>query len=119
MENLRDVVRQNWAIFKGFTTIKGIVHRIKLKEDAEPICCPQRRRSPKEEEPERACLRRWLEMGVMEPEVSPWAANNMFLPEKDTGTCVSREFRALNSLTEADTYPLEKICETIDCRRDE
>lgn len=46
----KDVVWQNRAIFKGFATIKGVVHRMKLKEGAVSVFCPQRRRPPKEEE---------------------------------------------------------------------
>lgn len=79
---MREVKWQKRAIFKGFPTIKGIVHTIKLNESAEPVCFPQRRRYPKEENIERACMNRLLEMGVMETGVSPWAANNVFVPKK-------------------------------------
>eukprot|EP00171_Calliarthron_tuberculosum_P002219 IDg2219t1 len=111
---LRDLIWKHRDIFKGFAKIKGVKHKIKLKPGTEPICCPPRRRSPKEEELERQCMGRLLEIGVLEQAVSPWAANNVFVPKKDSGTRVTTDFRSLNNVTVTDAYPMEDVRDTID-----
>ncbi len=61
-DRLRNLLWDRRAIFKGMGCIRDIEHRINLKEDGKPVCHPVRRRSPKEEEVERASWRsssRW------------------------------------------------------------
>eukprot|EP00171_Calliarthron_tuberculosum_P000048 IDg48t1 len=87
----------------------GITHRINLKEGVNPVCQPLRRRSPKEEEIERAAMEKLLRMNVLEPSASPWAANNVIVPKKDSGVRVTTDFRALNNLTITDSYPMEDV----------
>ncbi len=111
---LRDLLREKREIFKGMGCIAGVKHRIQLKEEAVPVCCPVRRRSPKEEEVEREAMRKLLDLGVLEPSVSPWAANNVFVPKKDGSIRVTSDFRALNNATITDSYPMEDVRETLD-----
>ena len=46
-EQLRSVPRMHREIFKGLGNIRGFEHGIKLMANAEPVCLPIRRRSPK------------------------------------------------------------------------
>ncbi len=91
-KRLSDLLWAKRGIFKGMGRIAGIKHRIKLKDDARPVCCPIRRRAPKEEEIEKTAMEKLLNMGVLEPSVSPWAANNVFVPKKDGSVRVTSEF---------------------------
>ncbi len=76
-KKLRDLLWSRRAIFKGLGKIVGVKHKIQLKPDAAPVCCPVRRRSPREEEIERKQMTKLINLGVLEPSVSPWAAQNV------------------------------------------
>ena len=52
-EILREVLWKHRAVFKGLGRIKGVQYKIRLVEGAVLVCCPIRRRSPREEEAER------------------------------------------------------------------
>lgn len=53
-------------------------------------------------------------MGVLEPAISPWAANNVFVRKKDGSIRVTSDFRRLNELTVTDSYPMKNVRETLD-----
>lgn len=53
-------------------------------------------------------------MEVMEPYVSPRAANDVSVPRKDGVTRIISDFRRLDDLTITDTYLLQKIRATLD-----
>eukprot|EP00171_Calliarthron_tuberculosum_P022965 IDg22965t1 len=54
-------------------------------------------------------MEKLLRMNVLEPSASPWAANNVIVPKKDSGVRVTTDFRALNNLTITDSYPMEDV----------
>ena len=81
-EKLRKILWNRRTFFKGLGRIGGVQHRIKLVEGATPVCCLVRRRSPREEEVERAEMEKLLRMGVVEPASSPWAACNVFVKKR-------------------------------------
>ncbi len=112
-QRLKDMLWDKREIFKGMGRISGVKHRIQLKEDAVPVCCTLRRRSPKEDDVKRAAMRKLLEMGILEPAVSPWAANNVFVPKKDGNIRVTSDFRALNNARVTDSYPMEDVREAL------
>jgi hypothetical protein len=85
-----------------------------LKPDAVPACCPIRRRSPAQEDAERAEISKHLRNGILEPSVSPWAAANVFVPKKKGGLRTTTDFRQLNAMTVSDTYPMEDVRTTLD-----
>lgn len=113
-EKLRERLWSRRAIFKGVGKIESVQHKILLKEGVEPVSVPVKRRSPKEEEIEKAAMGRLLKLGVLEPAVSPWAANNVFVRKKDHGIRVTSDFRRLNALTVTESYPMENVRETLD-----
>lgn len=82
---------------------------MKLVDDARPVCCPVRRRSPKEEDLERATIEKLLRIGVVEHAMSPWDVCNVFFKKKDGNTRMKSYFRGLNALTVADSYPIEDV----------
>ena len=113
-KRLRKILLRRQNLFKGLGCLKGVEHRIALVEGAEPVCLPIRRRSPAEERVEREEVAKYVKMGVLEPAISPWAAANVFVPKKDGSKRITTDFRRLNSLTVADTYPMENVRETLD-----
>lgn len=82
---------------------------INLKERATPVCKPLRRRSPNEEDIERAAMKRPLDIGVLESSSSPWTSNNVMVLKKDGGIRVTTDFRVMNNLTITDSYSMEDV----------
>lgn len=57
---------------------------------------------------------RWLiDIGGPVYLMSPWAAKNLFVHMKDSGTRVTSDFSALNNVTEMDAYPTEDVYITL------
>ena len=113
-ERLRLVLWDCREVFKGLGRIRGVIHSIKLTPGAQPVSCPVRRRSPKEEDLEKDAMEKLLRMGVVEHAQSPWAACNVFVRKKDGSTRVTSDFRGLNSVTVSDSYPMEDVRATLD-----
>ena len=105
--SLKAVVWKHRDLFKGMGTIRGCEHNIVLREGVQTYCAPIRRRSPKEEDTERIMVKDLLAKGVLEPLISPWAANNVFVSKKDGSIRCTSDFRTLNSRTVPDAYPME------------
>ena len=89
---LREILWTRRELFKGLGHINGVNHAIELVEGAKPVCSPVRRRSPKEDELERAAMQKLLRMGAVEHASSPWAACNVFVRKKDGSTRVTSDF---------------------------
>lgn len=113
-EALRTLLLSFRDIFKGFGRANGVEHRILLKPDAVPVCCPVRRRSPAQEDAERKEVLQLVENDIMEPSISPWAAANVFVPKKNGDLRTTTDFRGLNSQTIPDSYPMEDVRGTLD-----
>lgn len=57
-----------------------------------------------------------VKMGVLEPAVSQWAANNVFVRKNDGGIRVTSDFRRLNDLKVTGSNPIENVRDTLDWR---
>ncbi len=62
----------------------------------------------------KGCYGEAAKHGVLKPSVSPWAANNVFVPKKDGSVRVTSDFRAPKNATVNDSYPLESVRDTLD-----
>jgi len=113
-ERLRGVIWKHRMIFKEVGCIKGYKHEIKLVKGAEPVVVPIRRRSPAEQAVEEKMMDKLLQKGIVEHSESEWAANNVFVPKRDGSMRCTTDFRALNSRTVSDQYPMESVRETLD-----
>ena len=89
-------------------------HTIALVKGAKSVCYLVRRRSPKEEELERAAIQKLLRIGVVDHAASPWAACNVFVRKKDGSTRVTSDFRGLNGVTVGDSYLMEDVRSNLD-----
>lgn len=90
-----------------------VEHEIKLTDNI-PITTPPRRlpyalHAELEEE-----LERLLNTGCIEPSTSPYSSGLVLVRKKDGSLRVCVDYRALNTLTVPDRYPMPRIDELID-----
>ena len=69
--------------------------------------------NPDQKENLREQIDEWLEQGVIEPSVSPWASPLIPLKKKDGQTRWVKDLREFNKQTVKDSYPLTNIQEIL------
>jgi hypothetical protein len=92
----------------------GVVHKIQLKEGAEPYSRPLRRMSTQELDELKKQLQGYLEDGRLRPSESPWGTNVIFAKKKDGTLRFCVDYRGLNDLTVRNSYPLPHMDELFD-----
>lgn len=60
------------------------------------------------------CIDEMLQQGVIQPSTSPWASPVVLLKKKDGSTRFAIDYRALNTVTRKDAYPLPRIDTILD-----
>ncbi len=79
---------------------------IELIEGAKPVAEPPRRQSPAVSEVLRAEVTRLLDLDIIEPSTSPWAAPAFTVPKKGGSRRMVIDYRALNPLVRDCRFPL-------------
>ena len=114
---LRDLVVEYADVFsKGdfdLGCFTGIKHRIDTG-NAKPIRQRMRRTPLGFQEEEEKHLQNLLDIGIIEPSISEWAAAPVFVRKKDGGVRYCLDYRGLNNVSVKDAYPLPSINECID-----
>ena len=79
-----------------------------------PIKHTPRRIAPARREEMKKLVTELAAQGVVERSDSPWSAAVVLVKKKDGTTCFCVDHRALNNVTEKDSYPLPRIDNTLD-----
>ena len=79
---------------------------IRMKEDARPVCAKVRPLSTAQKANLRAQLDSWFKDGMISPTESPWGSPLVPVAKKDRETRWAVDFRALNTVTIADSFPV-------------
>ena len=90
------------------------VHRIELIPDAKPSFQQPYRAGPAQRKLEEEEIKKMLDLKVIEPSNSEWAAPIVFAPKKDGSLRLCIDYRRLNAATIRNSYPIPRIHECID-----
>jgi len=93
--------------------VPGIQHRINTG-DASPVCTRQWRLPQATREIIKQQCNSMLQNGIIEPSTSPWLSPVVLVKKKCGSLRFCIDYRNLNAVTTADTYPLPRIEELID-----
>ena len=94
--------------------IKATEHRIVVPPGTAPIRQQPYRAGPKNRQVVAEHLQTQLDAGVIEPACSEWASPVVLVLKKDGSVRFCVDFRRLNAVTIADTYPLPRMEDCID-----
>lgn len=115
-QDLQDLLCRYQVLFNGGETtighVPGIQHRIETG-DAVPVCTRQWRLPQATREMIQECAT-MLSAGVIEPSSSPWLSPVVLVRKKGGALRFCVDYRKVNAVTTADTYPLPRIDELID-----
>ena len=82
---------------------------IQVPKGVTPVRAKCRPLNPSQEADLRRQLDEWISQGVIEPSMSPWASALVAVTKRTGGIRWCCDFRALNSHTVADSFPLPNI----------
>jgi len=109
---LRDILLCHADVFSKSEDDLGLtdlaMHNIDTA-DAKPIRQQLRRHPPAHREAISQHVDNYLKQGVIEPASRPWASNLVVVRKKDGSYLCCVDYRALNSVTRKDAYPLPRI----------
>ena len=98
----------------GVPPSRGLEHEIELESGAKPPVKQAYRMSDHELEELRKQLAELLESGRIRPSQSPYASPVLFVRKKEGTLRMCVDYRALNSVTVKNRYPLPRIDEMFD-----
>ena len=98
----------------GLPPARGEGHVISLVEGAKPSFRPNFRMSPAEAAETSSQVKTLLAHGFIEQSSSPYAAPILFVTKKDGSVRMVFDYRALNTITKKNRYPLPRIEDLFD-----
>jgi len=108
---LEELIRKNKQVVNpnpGLCRVAGA--RIETAE-AKPINLPLRRTSPAQRIEIEKQVKELLDLGMIKPSTSPWAAGIVMAPKPDGSWRFCVDYRMLNQVTVRDSYPLPRVDE--------
>jgi hypothetical protein len=112
LDEYRDVFPDDLP--EGLPPKRSVDHKIELKTGSSPTSLPLRRMSPPELDELRSQLDQLSRSGFIQPSKSPFGAPILFVKKKDGTMRMCIDYRALNSITIKNSYPLPRIDELFD-----
>ena len=112
-----NLLLKHWDVFSHdgtFGSTDLLQHTIKLVPGAEPVKQKFRPLPPPLEDELRKQLDQWLAEGVIEPSDSPWASNLVPVKKKNGQVRFCIDYRQVNALTVADSFPMPLVRESLD-----
>ena len=79
-----------------------------------PISCHPYRIAPKWKEEVKLQIDQLLQLGIIQPSVSPWSSSVVTVKKKDGGVRICIDFRAVNAITQPDPYQMPLIEEILE-----
>ena len=116
-QKLLDFLKEHHAAFALEEGERGETDLVELHIDtgeAEPRRCPPRRMPFTVREEVAKQLDKMQAAGVIEPSISPWSSPVVMVRKKDGTHRFCVDYRQLNAVTKADTYPLPRIDDLLD-----
>ena len=98
----------------GLGKIKATVHRLNLEEGSRPSYAQPYRAGPEKRRIIEQEIEKMLDMGVIEPTVSEWAAPVVLAPKPGGKWRFCVDYRKLNAMTKREVYPLPRLEDCID-----
>ena len=83
-------------------------HHIQTTEGAQPVRFPCFRLSETHKAAITEQVSKPLQQGLIQPSQSPWASRVLLVPKRDGSLRMCIDYRALNSVTKRDAYPLPR-----------
>ncbi|CAG2194873.1 unnamed protein product [Mytilus edulis] len=119
---MKGVLKRQADAFANSKNELGITDLIKHKNkyrDATPIKQNPRRLPLAKQEVADREVQRMLDIGVIEPSISPWSSPIVLVPKKNDPTSVRFciDYRRINNLTKKDCFPLPRIEDCLDALR--
>lgn len=96
------------------STAKGFEMNIELLPGARPRAARQYRLTPAEHLELEKQVQKLLDMGWVQPSISPWASSILFAPKPGGKLRLCVDYRYLNENTVKNTYPLPRIDALLD-----
>ena len=116
-EDLRLLLLENADLFSKSSDDLGHTDMVRHKidtGDSMPIRQPPRRLPLAQKEDADKAVQDMSSQGLIEPSESPWASPIVLVRKKDGSLKFCVDYRALNSITRKDSYPLPQIDDTLD-----
>jgi len=114
IDELADWLQAEWAdVFAPKGKHPGcsalVRHHIEVDPAAKPVHHRPYRVARAEEDDQRKEIQMLLDLGIIRPSTSPWAAPSVRVrkPDGSTRTCI--DYRSLNAITKKDRYPMPVI----------
>lgn len=92
-----------------------VKHKI-IVQPGFPKVTKLRKMSPADKQIVKSEISKLLKQGAIRPSSSEWAAPVVLIPKKNGETRMCIDYRALNKVTEKDTYPLPRIDDLIEAQ---
>jgi hypothetical protein len=99
---------------KAPLALVGVQHEFVFTTEPKPYKMKRRRRSPAQEKAEKEQTIILLKNQMIQPAVSPFAAEIVLTPKHDGTLRYAVDFRMLNEVTEADSMPLPRPDDVLD-----